>query len=222
MGFTASYSFRQGGNPSARKKLSYHYDYVSPNTTYTFTAPRDGLYEFLLRGAGGNGGVDTPGNQAGGGGSGAYIRARRNLSRGQSVTILVGKASTADTTATFPNGEVLRSGRGGNGAASGGAGAAGVATAAPGDVAYNGSIGGNGNSSPDGAAGLGAGGGAGGTGINVTLFYGGGGGAPGEAEHPGCAGAGNGTHGIGPGSGAGANNVQMVGGAGTASIRTVD
>lgn len=114
-------------------------------SSYTFTAPDQGVYKFVLWGSG------TFGNTAGG--SGAYCEYSRQMAKGQTVALVVPTSSGGlPTTATFPDGKVVSAGFGG-------VGVAGIASG--GDVNLNGSLAGvAGLGSGGGTSGVGAGGGA--------------------------------------------------------------
>lgn len=156
--------------------------YVFLPGSNTFTAPRSGVWKFVLWGPGASG---STGVGADGGGAGAYCEYSRRLVVGEAVTLVVGATTrgagtpASDTTATFAGGlQVVTAGRGGVGVlASGG-------TASGGDVNINGGSGGT--AGANGAAGGGSTGGAGGTASGGVA---GGGGAPANAPFRGGRGA---------------------------------
>lgn len=197
--------------------------------TTVWTVPRYGQYDLILRGAGGKGHLAASGAGARGGGSGAFVRRRQWLRKGQTVTVVIKAAAVGAgqaCTMTLPDGRVLSAGCGGNGTASV-SGTAGVASG--GDTNLNGSAGGINATTPtgDGAAGLGVGGGAGGLG-HGSQAWGGGAGAPGDADYPGQPGAGSlqsGVHVSTCAGGAGdftSTSGDYIGGLGWGFIRSVD
>jgi len=188
------------GGPKARQVEVAQY---VASGTYTFVAPVNGYYKFVLWGAGGGGGNGTPAN---GGGSGAYCEYTRAMGASERATVVVppavGKATNgAAATVTFLDGKAVTAGGGLSNTAGG--------TASGGDVNLNGSSGGLSSGSNNGGTGLGTGGGAGGTGDGGTIG-GGGGGAPANSPYTGGQGGSAATTSIGLGVGAGA-------GAGTSS-----
>jgi hypothetical protein len=103
---------------------------------YTFTAPRSGWFRFAIWGAGG-GGVSSVGSGA------ALVVAERPLAKGQTVALVVACGDTgtgigAASTATFPDGSVVRAGGGLPGTAAGGVA---VGDVGRGDILVNGSAG---------------------------------------------------------------------------------
>jgi hypothetical protein len=158
------------------------------STSHTFTAVELGWYRFVAWGPGG-GIASSPG------GGGALAVVERPLMGGQTVALTVGGShngigSLADTTLTFPNGEIITAGRGGN------AGAGGVATinAGLGDIGVSGTA----------AAGT-IGGDAGSSGT-----YLGGKGSASNSSGGSTPGGGSGTNSVGPSSAKGGEGLIVV------------
>lgn len=123
------FSVANRGRSSTPRNASY------PAGSFTFIAPASGWFRFVMWGAG------ARSNQGGpwGGPSGAFVLAERPLAQGQRVSLVVADADNTpiNTTATFPDGEVLTAGSGDRITP-----AVGVATANRnrGDIAINGSL----------------------------------------------------------------------------------
>jgi hypothetical protein len=198
----------------ARKQIAYDFNrvftrnqpYLFPVGTHNFVVPVSGPWRFAVWGGGA--GAWNPGLYAGG--SGALYSAKRFLERGQIVALVVGHGgfkgqNGANSTATFPNGEVITAA-----GALGNTGAVAPTANRPEDIVFAGSNGGSGGTGASGVAGLGDAGGAGGAGASGTMD--GGGGAPGFGSLRGGDGQSGTTGAIGsgetPAGGGGMDNEQ--------------
>jgi len=184
-----------GGTGSGKLLITSNYEYyvftnTSASSTLTFANTTD--IEYLVVGAGGNGG---PIDYGGGGGAGGVLKSTVSVSSGTTFTITVGNYGTYSTTRSTRGGNSTISGNGitngtayggGSGAFlnvtsnTGGSGGGGSSYGGPAGVAttgngYNGTSGGNAF-----AEGCGGGGGAGSNGSNCIfispVYYGGAGG----------------------------------------------